>query len=216
MKMTGDFRATIVNPTHPQAKMKAQIKVIGYMEGIPDQDLPWAEYLLPVNYQFTPNNIGDLVWVDFPYDGDSRRPRIKGGAMTWEAEGKPNIAPEAGGAGKPYEPKDPGGSPARPTATSSRDTVISRNNILEVRTEGGGYTITNMKNGATVGFNEGGDLILIGAGACKLYSKGKMSIESGGDMELKAAGKMTQTAGGKYAMEAGSAEFKAGGFDFSA
>ncbi|MCE0813704.1 hypothetical protein [Buttiauxella sp. S04-F03] len=122
------------------------------MEGITDEDLPWAEYLLPLNYQFTPNQKGDHVWVDFPYNGDTRRPRICGAAMDWQGDGKANVPAEAGGKGTAYTPPSGGDRPAGVKVTSQQDQVINRNKLLEVRSVGGGYQTAN---GAPASLREG-------------------------------------------------------------
>lgn len=187
--MQGDWRATVVNITHPQGQMKAQVRVNGMMEGIPDAALPWAEYLLPIGYEFIPCNVGDLVWVDFPYNGDTRRPRIKGAAMDW-AQTKPNTAPEANGKGTAYAPDTVKDRPAAPKYTPTRDRVLSRNGILEVRTVGGGYMINNMARHASVGFNEAGDIVISTTAGVFIHSGGPMMLDSVGDMTLRTEGKM--------------------------
>ncbi|MFA1646551.1 MAG: baseplate protein [Enterobacteriaceae bacterium] len=238
-----DWRAIIVDPSDPSGSMKAQVKVFGMMEGIPDEALPWAEFLLPIGYKYTPVNKGDLVWVDFPYGGDTRRPRIIGAAMDWQADpndpgskkGQPNVAPEIGGKGNAYQPPTVTGQPAGPVITTAnntkaRDEVISRNGILEVRSIGGGYSITNMAKHATIGFNEAGDIIISTSAGVFIHSDGDTTVDSGAAMHFKSAGEMTFEAGGamkqeaasvsveaqgSYSMEAGSASYKAGNHAFT-
>ncbi|MEG5932563.1 baseplate protein [Enterobacter hormaechei] len=234
-----DWRAIVVDPSDPNGSMKAQIKVLGMMDGIPDEALPWAEFLLPIGYKFTPVNKGDLVWVDFPYGGDTRRPRIIGAAMDWQGDpdkpgtkGKPNTAPETGGTGTAYQPdKKSDGQPDLPKLTTTdasgkkttaRDDVISRNGILEVRTLGGGYQITNMANHATVSFNENGDIIITTTKGVFIHAGGDMTLDAGGAMKLKAGGAITQEgasikvgAKGGFELEAGSASYKAGQHAFT-
>ena len=224
-----DWRAVVVDPTDPAGSMKAKIKVLGLMDGIPNEDLPWAEFLLPIGYRYEPTNKGDLVWVDFPYGGDTRRPRIIGAAMDW-AGGKPNTAPEAGGRGNQYQPQAVQNQPPAPKLTSTRDQVISRNGVLEVRTVGGGYAITNMAKHATIGFNEDGDIIISTSAGVFIHSGGDTTVDAGGAMHFKSAGEMTFEAGGalsqeaasvsveskgSYALEAGSATYKAGQHAFT-
>lgn len=219
--LLGDYRATVVSIKDPTNKLKAQIRVNGLMEGIPDEALPWAEYLLPIGYQFTPCNEGDLVWVDFPYGGDSRRPRIKGAAMDWK-DGKPNTAPETGGKGQAYKPDTVNGRPAQPQYKAGDDNVISRNGLLEVRTKGGGYMITNMAKHASVGFNENGDIVISTSAGVFIHSGGDLTLDSGGNINLKAVGEISQKsatvkveASGSYELEAGNATYKAGHHAFT-
>ena len=213
-QMNGSYRATVTDINDKTGSMKAQVKVNGLMDGIPDEALPWAEYLLPIGYTYTPVNEGDLVWVDFPYDGDTRRPRIIGAAMDWQGDpndpktkGKPNIAPQAGGHGAAYQPPKVQGQPALPTYKVTQDQVISRNGILEVRTIGGGYTITNMAKHAIIGFNEDGDIIISTTGNVFIHAGADLTLDSGGNMTLKTAG--------KFELDAGTAEYKAGQHAFT-
>lgn len=204
-----DWRAIVVDPSDPNGTMKAKIKVLGMMEGIPDEALPWAEFLLPIGYRFEPVNKGDLVWVDFPYGGDTRRPRIIGAAMDWQG-GTPNTAPETGGKGssptdKAYQPPKVDNQPAAPqmSQTKARDGVISRNGILEVRSINGGYSITNMAKHATVGFNEAGEIIISTSAGVFIHSGGNMTLDAGGDMLLQAKGKMTSKSDGEMLIDSG-------------
>ncbi|HBK0767168.1 TPA: baseplate protein, partial [Escherichia coli] len=94
-------RAQIVGTVHPAGLMRAQVRVLPDWNGVPDDDLPWAEYQLPIGNAFVPTVKGDLVWVEFPYldvNGriDTRRPMIVGAAQDAPG-GIPNVAPEASG-----------------------------------------------------------------------------------------------------------------------
>lgn len=227
------YRAVVVNPVDAKGRNKVQIKCDGIMEGIPDDALPWAEFLLPLNYRYTPLLKGDLVWVDFPYNGDSRRPRIIGGAQDWKGDGKANVPAEAGGkSSELYKPATGENIPAWAKSQPPQvDDVLARNKLLEVRTVGGGYQITNIDTGATVGFNEAGDLILIAKGRVYIAGEngvietsGNMLMKIGGKFDLEVAGDMTQTsakltvtAKGAWAQKAASADVNiSGSYTFKA
>jgi hypothetical protein len=82
--------------------LRCKVRVHGvYPETMATEDLPPAEFRFPVgmrplNGLFIPVQVGDYVWVDFPYMGDTRRPRITGGAH-FAPGGVPNVPSAATG-----------------------------------------------------------------------------------------------------------------------
>ncbi|WP_275371901.1 hypothetical protein [Xenorhabdus bovienii] len=109
----GSHRAIIVATEHPAGLMKAKVRLLSLWDGVPDDTLPWAEYRLSIGGAFTPAVKGDLVWVEFPYGGDSRYPMITGAAQD-APNGIPNVAPEASGQSGTYEPPAIEGAPPYP------------------------------------------------------------------------------------------------------
>ncbi|MGL4683899.1 MAG: baseplate protein [Gibbsiella quercinecans] len=183
--------------------MRAQVRVQPDWAGVPDDDLPWAEYILPIGNAFVPTITGDLVWVEFPYIDasgrpDTRRPVIIGAAQDAPG-GVPNVAPEASGKGDAWTPEEVEGAPPRPSLSSSADYVIHRNNILELRTAGGGYEIANTAAGSRIGMNESGEIYIIGPA--------DIFLNVGGDVKLKAGGNVAFEAGGTFSATAASFKF---------
>lgn len=204
-------RAVIVGTKDPLKLMRAQIRLTPEWADVEAESLPWAEYELPIGNAFVPCKTGDEVWVEFPYTNargqpDTRRPLITGAAQS-AAGGVPNVAPEASGQAGAYEPPAVEGAPARPVLNATEDFVLHRNNLLEVRTAGGGYEIANTAKGASIGINEAGDFYILGPG--------NLVIDLGGDFTIKSGGKVVFKSGGTTGFEAGG-EFsaKAPGFDF--
>ena len=191
--ISGKKRALIVATEHPDGLMKAKIRLLSLWDGLPDDALPWAEYHLPVGGAFVPSIIGDLVWVEFPYDGDSRYPLITGAAQD-APNGIPNVAPEASGQGGAYEPPAIEGAPPLPALTPTKDFVEKRNNLLIIRSAGGGASITNTETGTSIGMNEAGDVFHIVngdyflnvTGETTIKSKGKIIMESESGFDAKA------------------------------
>jgi hypothetical protein len=142
----------------PSGWLKAQVRVYGLMDGIPISDLPWAEYKLPPGSRpndgyFTPCDVGDVVWVDFPYGGDTRRPRITG-SVHYCPGGTPNLPSEALGKqnvvwaqhGIVVEVEE---------STAYRITQRATGNVIEIH-DTGAYRILQGKTGAIVEIDPAG------------------------------------------------------------
>lgn len=199
-------RAVIVGTMHPKGLMRAQVRVTPDWEGVDDKDLPWAEYLMPIGNGFVPTIKGDLVWVEFPYidragNPDTRYPLIVGAAEA-APNGVPNVAPEASGQGSPYKPAKKDGVPARPSTSKTKDSVIHRNNLLEIKTAGGGYELTNTASGTSIGMNEAGQVYITGPE--------DMVVNIGGNLIFKVGGKVQMLAGGDLDFTGSSVAFKKG------
>lgn len=197
------MRATVVTTVHPQNLMMARIRVNGLHDNISETNLPWAERNLPDGGAFSPLIAGDTVWVDFPYAGDSRRPRIVGFAQD-ASGGSANVAAEASGVGDGYQQKDVEGAPAAPSLSPTKDYVYKRNNLMEVRSAGGGWSLTSMGTGTTMGINEGGEQYILAQADVFIYSSAKVTVKAAasmlvdvtGDLDLKASGDINVGAGG--------------------
>lgn len=196
-------RAVITATKDPSGHMRAQIRLTPQWADVEAETLPWAEYQLPIGNAFVPCKTGDEVWVEFPYTDargrpDTRRPLITGAAQSAPG-GVPNVAPEASGQGNAYEPPAVDGAPARPSLSATNDFVSHRNNLLEIRSAGGGYEITNTASGSRIGMNESGKIYLMGPD--------DMVIDIGGNLTIKVGGKVVYKSGDTFSAKAPQFEF---------
>jgi hypothetical protein len=133
----------------PKQLLRAQVRVPHlFTEQVPTSDLPWAEYKLPTGSRpmdgnFTPCKVGDIVWVDFPYNGDTRRPRITG-SKHFTPDGTPNFPEETYG------------------ARYHKDVVFNQNGItIEMVDDGDGiYRITQKGTGTKIEIDKSGKVTI--------------------------------------------------------
>ncbi len=204
--LMGSYRAAIVDTVHPQGLMMARVQLQGLWDGVDVSSCPWAEYALPVGGGFVPGKKGDLVWVDFPYGGDSRRPRITCAAQDAPG-GKPNLPPEAWGGPGAYQPKRSEGQPPAPPITPTEDNVSNRNGLLERRTAGGGWSVTHTVSGTEISFNDSGQILISGAKEIHIEGTNDVTIKTAKSMKLEALESFGIKAGQEINIEAGG-EFK--------
>ncbi|HAU6297966.1 TPA: baseplate protein [Citrobacter freundii] len=202
MKLTGKYKAVVGKTVHPEGLMMCQVKLVTLWDGIAEEALPWAEYIFPVGASFIPAKTGDLVWVEFPQDGDSRYPVVIG-ACSVAPKGTPNTPPESSGKGTPYEQKQVDGAPALPPITPSADSVSRRNGLIEQRTAKGGLMFTHEASGTRFGFNDVGEFFIYAAKVMHIACGGTVTMDSTGDFTQKAA-KYSVTASGDATVKVGS------------
>ncbi|HBM2815637.1 TPA: baseplate protein [Enterobacter hormaechei subsp. xiangfangensis] len=209
MKLTGKYKAIVGNTKHPDGLMMCQVKLVTLWDGLPEEALPWAEYQLAIGATFTPCKTGDIVWVEFPNDGDTRFPLITGAAMV-SPGGTPNVPPEASGKGKPLQPTQVNGAPTVPAVAPGTGSVLRRNGLLEMRTNKGGIMFTHEKTGTRFGFNDNGELFFYAAKVMHFYSGGTMTFETAQGITFKTGADFAITSGAAFNVAAKTIELKAG------
>ncbi|PLR29575.1 baseplate protein, partial [Chimaeribacter californicus] len=201
VQINGPQRAMVVSTADESNLMRVSVRLVGLWDSIADANLPWAERLLPDDGAFVPLIAGDYVWVDFPYQGDSTRPRIVGRASD-ASGGKPNVAAEASGQGDAYAHKTVKGAPAAGTVTATKDFVLDRNGLLEIRNASGSWSVTHKDSGSTLGMNDEGQLYICSQATLFVYAAGDTTLNTDANLKVKAAGDMTLESAGTLTLKA--------------
>ncbi len=173
----GHYPGQVVSVSDPAGMMRVRVRAMPLFKDLPDSALPWAEYLLPVgarpgNGIFVPVKVGDWVWIDFPYQGDSRRPRIVG-AMHYCPGGVPNLPHEAfSGPGAHQHERCAFESSPAPVGYHDGAVVVDENGVLLEIGADGSVRATNKASGSAI----------------EICADGSITIHSGGDINMCAAG----------------------------
>lgn len=206
-----ELEAMVVSVQDPEKQLRVQVRIFGLFDDVPDEDLPWATYKLPVGARpsegdFTPVHVGDLVWIDFPYymhnRKDTRRPRITG-SVHHCPEGKPNTPAEAH-AGETYQHKRSNKEPVPSKKPYHDSRVYIMHGIMVEYEQGGVYRVTHQKSGTAFEFDARGDSIL--------HTEGNQHSSSTKDTENHAGKNLNETVGGYWRINVtGSVNVDAGG-----
>ena len=177
----GEFVGKVENTGDPKGLLRVQVRVFPFFEGVPVSTLPWAEYKLPVGARagegvFTPVKEGDWVWVDFPYRGDTRRPRITGSVHFCPGEA-PNLPHDAWEGPNAYSHQRIAGEPF-PANPEYHDgaIVLDENGALIEITRDSSVRVTQKGTGAALEVTPDGKVVI--------YGPNKVLI-NGGAGELK-------------------------------
>lgn len=195
-----EVRATVVNTTgDPKRLLRVQVRVPGLWDGVPDQDLPWAEYRFQSarasGGSFEPAQKGDWVWVDFPM-GDSRYPRITGWCH-YAPDGIPNaphdsfVGPDkivhkvnqTAGEPKPQEPKYHGSY------------VFERHGVVLEVNPGGEWLLTQRSSGTAIRITADGTITI--------HGENKVHVSSESDTIISVAGNLVADVKGDAKVDVG-------------
>jgi hypothetical protein len=233
-RLLGEYQAEVVNVTHPDALYMVTVRLLGLWDAIPDGDLPYAEFLLPIGAKpkaghAVPVEAGDLVWVDFPRNGDTRYPRITG-SLYHAPDYQSNLPDDVNG--NAYSPKRASGEPT-PAAYDRKDDLYERFGLREQKTHSGGWSITHVATGSAIEITPAGEIVIHAegnafesatgnkteqyqgnlsikvSGSCNVDVSGSASVKAS-SIALDASGDVTVKAGGQFAVTAASAPFTLG------
>lgn len=201
-----EARGIVVSTEDPRALLRVQVRVPGLWDGVPDADLPWAEYRLSSargrGGDFEPAEVGDWVWVDFPA-GDTRYPRITGWCH-YAPGGVPNAPHEAfaGPDGIIHKAAEGEPAPAAPAYHGSR--VIEKHGVVIEINPSGEYLLTQRGSGTAIRVTADGSVTIHGEANVYLSSAADTFLKVGGNLDFKVGGNWNIKVGGTIAeMSAG-------------
>ena len=191
-RFLGQYRAKVVNNVHEKGWHMATVRLIGHWDDVKDEELPWAEYLLPLGArleqgQAMPVQKDDLVWVDFPQSGDTRYPRIVGSAYQ-VPEGEKHLPLDL--FEPTFEHKRADGEPEPPTAQYG-DAVTDLYGLLHQLTLNGDYCLTHKATGTAISIDANGNLILHSEVDSFKSSTGNTTEKVGGELNIFVEGTTT-------------------------
>jgi hypothetical protein len=202
-KQMAEYRAQVVSTDDPKRWLRVQVRVPGWWSGVPDKELPWAEYKLASaranGGDFEPAEVDDWVWVDFP-NGDTRYPRITGWCH-FAPSGSPNLPHEAwqGPQAHQHQRLDEQPAPEQPPYHGAR--VSTKHGTTVERAPNGSSRITQRASGTAVEITPDGHIVIHGASDAFRSSAGDTEERVGGDMLIKTGGNLTLDVGGNLTLD---------------
>lgn len=157
------YRGIVVSTEDPKQLMRVQVRVFDVLEGIPDRDMPWATYQLPLGSRpndgmLCPAREGDLVWVRFTA-GDTREPVITG-SCAHMPDGKPNLAHDQWAGPDKFTHKREDDEPPVPDPPYHKDVVLKQHNALVQFTENGALRLTQLTSGTAFEITPEGTVVI--------------------------------------------------------
>lgn len=201
-KYDGEYIGIVESIDDPERLMRVQVRVKGvFSDDVPKQDLPWATYKLPIGFRpndgmFTPVDVGDYVWVDFPFGSDTRRPRITG-SVHFCPESAPNFPGDAWeGDGGP-EPKRTGDEPDAGEPPKYHTACVYKQHGIqtEIR-EDGTLRITQCETGTNVEITPNGAVIIHGVSDLYITTEANRFDQVAGDEKRDITGNEDVAIGG--------------------
>lgn len=213
--LLGKYRAVIEENKRDEdgkGAFYARVRLIGLWDDLPFEDLPFAEYMLNIGARTgsgdaMPCQEGDIVWVEFPFNGDTRSPLIVGAAYS-APDGADNLPSDL--LEPTYKHKRAKGEPTISPAFG--DKVLDLFGILQQLTMSGDYVITHKASGTTMSINGDGHMVLHSEKDSYRSSSGNTTEQVEKDFMLIVKGNTTIKTDGDALVDAkGSATVKCGG-----
>jgi hypothetical protein len=213
-KYDGQYIGVVELLSDPEELMRVKVRVFPiFPSGLPVEGLPWAEYLLPVGARagdgvFIPVKVGDYVWVDFPYNGDTRRPRVIGSAHYCPA-GVPNLPEEAWAGPGAFTHTRDGKEPA-PVSPAYHDgsVIVSENGaLIEIRNDKS-ICVSQKDTGTAIEITPGGKITIHCASEINVSSAEDTNVIVHGNTNVDCDGKTIITSAGSVEIDGGSGSVK--------
>ena len=200
------FESQVVSVDDPKKAMRVQVRVFGVFDGVKDEDLPWATYILPISARegmgaFTPAEVGDKLWIRFPYvtaqgEADVRRPLIIG-AVHHVPEGIPELPDEAFAGNGTYEHHRYYGAPTAEKSGYHEDIVLKNHNMMiELFLTKGGIRVTELQTGSAIEITGKGDRVDSTASDSFEFVGKNSQLNIEGDSTTEIKGKSSSSVGG--------------------
>lgn len=183
----GMYLAEVMDVGDPEKRCRVRLYVYDVFDNVANDDLPWANSVLPAGSRpgersITPLKAGDKVWAQF-VGGDTRRPLILGCAQA-APEGKVNLAPEACQGEGQFEHKRGENQPQVDSPPYYEDVVVCQNHALIQLCRAGNIRVTQMDSGSAIEIAPSGDIII--------HTEGKLFMSVEGETLLEYAGSVTE------------------------
>lgn len=197
-KQLSEYRAQVVNTKDPERLLRVQVRVPGWWDAVPEEDLPWAEYRLASargnGGDFEPAEKGDWVWIDF-INGDTRYPRITGWCH-FAPDGKPELPHEAWEGEDAYEHKrlDVQPQPEPPPYHGAR--VSTKHGTTIEQAPDGSCRITQRASGTAIEITKEGHIVIHGEDKGYWSSESDTEVDVGRHLMVRVIGDVKMDVGG--------------------
>lgn len=207
----GEYIGIVEAVDDPKKLMRVRVRVIGiFTDKVPVDDLPWAEYRLPVGARvndgfFTPVDKGDHVWISFPYNGDTRRPVIIGSVHS-APESVPNFPHESFTGPESIVHKRTGEEPPPADHKYHEDVILTQHGFTVEICKDKSMRIVQRETGTELDIDPKGNLTI--HGEKNLFFSTVESVKGivGKDVKITAQGHTTIISMGKMDFDGGSAD----------
>jgi uncharacterized protein involved in type VI secretion and phage assembly len=207
-KYDGEYVGVVELVNDPEEQMRVKVRVFPiFPNEISTEDLPWAEYKLPIGARakegcFTPVKVGDYVWVDFPYKGDTRRPRITG-SVHHTPDKMPNFPHDAWAGPDAMEHVRIGKEPA-PTNPAYHDgsTVLDENGVLVEIRQDKSFCLTQKHTKTAIEITPDGKITIHGESEINVSSAADTNVIVKGNTNVDCDGKTIVTSAGTVKISA--------------
>jgi len=214
-RVYGERIGTVEATADPDKYLLVKVRVLGvFSDAAPVAELPWAEFKLGIGAsanegEFRPVKPGDKVWVDFPYDGDTRRPRITG-SVHYVPDGVVNLPHEAFLGASQHEHKRSGEEAVPAAHGYGEDAVFTLHGItIEVGKEGT-YSVIHRASGTELFFAKDGSFVIHAENDINISTTGKINLLATGDGTAEIQGELKATALGGIILDGGPGGEKGG------
>ena len=185
MRFDQKYIGKVVDTDDPKKQLRVQIRVFGvFTDNVPDEDLPWAEYAFPPGSRenagfVTSVEVGDYVWVDFPFSGNTRRLRMLG-SVHHCPDGEPDAPHEMWLGPNAVVHNRHASEPMPAPREYYQNNVYSQDGIVvEVPKAGGGSIIvTHRATGSAIEICPTGDIVVHSENQLIMSAKSGVNVSS--------------------------------------